>query len=206
MTPVQPPGNGGLFFCARKGRVPTGKPVCQLMGLTRWGRIPQRVAMSVLLLSYARRSDSTTPETLTPVIVDKPGMGNEAGYILVIDTAMVPPTVLSAYPSINYPFFGGLLPEQFIDHRGNLRGADGRIIFAGSPGEDPSHAGAESKDAPHRDPVLGSWAGTTGTSAMWGTSLTTGLRVDLADHVSILEPEDTPVTTVVQKLKNWINP
>ena len=49
---------------------------------------------------------------------------------IVIDMGCEVPTVIAAYHCASYPFFARFLPEQFIDHAGNLRNKQGRIVFA----------------------------------------------------------------------------
>lgn len=49
---------------------------------------------------------------------------------IVIDMGCEVPTVIAAYHCASYPFFARFLPEQFIDHAGNLRNREGKIVFA----------------------------------------------------------------------------
>jgi hypothetical protein len=55
--------------------------------------------------------------------------------VLNIDTN--PPSVIHQYKAVNFQFFNGLLPEQFIDAEGQLRTGTGRLVFP-NPGVDES--------------------------------------------------------------------
>ena len=48
---------------------------------------------------------------------------------VVLDLDSQPPRVLVSSPTVSWPFYGGLLPAQFIDHNGNLRNAKGEVVF-----------------------------------------------------------------------------
>lgn len=48
---------------------------------------------------------------------------------VVLDLDSQPPRVLVSSPTVSWPFYGGFLPAQFIDHNGNLRNAKGEVVF-----------------------------------------------------------------------------
>jgi hypothetical protein len=68
-----------------------------------------------------------TSETRHLVVID---------HCIVIDMSSTPPRVLSVYRHCRYTYFKDYLPDQFLDHEGNLRNGQGRIVFLAHEAED----------------------------------------------------------------------
>ena len=70
-----------------------------------------------------------------------------ASECVVLDMDAVPPRVLVAPVNTSWPFYGGLLPDPFIDHVGNLRGGDGGVLLRHVE-PNPNDLRVETKDHP----------------------------------------------------------
>ena len=119
-----------------------------------------------------------------------------ASECVVLDMDAVPPRVLVAPVNTSWPFYGGLLPDQFIDHVGNLRGGDGGVLLrhVDPPANDPR---VETKDLPyltHPPSKLGGYSQwikgrqTGATQSITPEDLTEIISVLDADQPKYLQP------------------
>ena len=150
---------------------------------------PQRVSYRIDILFYKRDRQNR----LKACRYTRRSRPKHSDSTVVIDLGLVPPVVVTAYHRCSYPFYAGLLPDQFMDHEGNLRNGQGAIIFAKRESSLPTR---EPADDPH---VQGYTQWTTDSLVSTFPSMSDinisdpkGGPHDLSDFLTILEPDRTP--------------
>ena len=130
------------------------------------------------------------------------------GNCLIIQLDLEIPTVVAVYASINYRFYEGMLPETFLDHKGNLRNQYGKGLLPAKG--NPSNLFEEkhtASDGPyHVDYNV--WTGTTSATATWAPGAIIGQKaVNYASSSYLIAGDVSEGTThksVAQKLKSMV--
>ena len=126
-------------------------------------------------------------------------------HCVILNLGSTPPRIVSVYSNCRYPYFSGHLPDQFLDHLGNLRNGQGRIVFVGEGGHDTTSQ--EGGVTPYLAPIPMKYAewttdslnSTSSQNALIGKIGTMMTSADLSDMLSVLSPPDTPVPSKVKR-------
>lgn len=159
-----------------------------------------------LLVLSIHEGKPVTVTSATTGIVDK---ASSKLHCMVINLGSTPPCVVSVYSNCRYPYFAGHLPDQFLDHLGNLRNAQGGIVFLAEGNADTT---------PLETGRLSPYMGTKSSYANWvvdtlnpaaqaqtaligsaGAVMTSNTTADLSDMLSVLSPSDVPVASKAKR-------